>query len=299
MKNVYKVTAVIVTYNRINWLKKVYDSLLSQSYPLHKIAIVDNCSTDETEAWTEQFDNSDQVLIHRTQENLGGAGGFSKGIEIAMSYGSDFVWIMDDDCLARPEALNKLIYSWDWFRKNKEWVPGFLCSLVKFQDTDDICEMNIPQTVWDWPRHVNEDFPGILVKSCSFVSALVPAEKIRQVGLPHSEYFIWYDDAEYTKRLSKDYPGLLVLDSVVEHHTPVNRGVNFSDVNDANLWKFKYGARNEASYRYHTDGIASWKDFVVRVNRQMHEGKVSLENRLRINECMVKGIKFNPQVKYI
>ena len=39
------------------------------------------------------------------------------------------------------------------------------------------------------------------VKMCSFVSLLVKAEVIREVGLPIGEYFIWTDDYEYTGRI--------------------------------------------------------------------------------------------------
>ena len=42
------IIAVIPTYNRGNMLKQCIDSLLNQSYPLEKIVIIDDDSTDNT-----------------------------------------------------------------------------------------------------------------------------------------------------------------------------------------------------------------------------------------------------------
>ncbi|HBD0327239.1 TPA: glycosyltransferase, partial [Escherichia coli] len=44
-----EVIAVIVTYNRKALLLKVIDAVINQSYPLKKILIIDNNSTDGTE----------------------------------------------------------------------------------------------------------------------------------------------------------------------------------------------------------------------------------------------------------
>lgn len=296
----YTVSAIVVTFNRLDWLKKVIDSLVAQTYFINQIVIIDNCSTDQTSDWLKQFVNNPQFRIYHAKQNLGGAGGFAKGMEIAMTSGNDFLWIMDDDCIPEANALDKLIHSWSWFKNNTPYTPGFACSLVKFQDTEDICEMNIPKPIWDWTRfYNNQQIPAMLVETCSFVSALVHRDKVKEVGLPYAEYFIWYDDVEYTRRLSRSYPGILVLDSIVRHFTPNNRGVNFSDVNDKNLWKFKYGARNEASYRYHHQGVNSWRKFSQRVNLQLHEGGVSLAIRAEINKSLLEGIKFNPKVKRV
>ena len=42
-------------------------------------------------------------------ENLGGAGGFHTGMRLALEAGYEWLWIMDDDSLAAPTALEKLL----------------------------------------------------------------------------------------------------------------------------------------------------------------------------------------------
>lgn len=45
------INCVVVTYNRLALLKECLDALDKQTYPIHKIVIVDNCSTDGTGAF--------------------------------------------------------------------------------------------------------------------------------------------------------------------------------------------------------------------------------------------------------
>ena len=44
--NEVKNSVLVVTYNRLEWLKKNIDSIMNQTKPFHKIYIVNNNSTD-------------------------------------------------------------------------------------------------------------------------------------------------------------------------------------------------------------------------------------------------------------
>ncbi|HGX8739230.1 TPA: glycosyltransferase [Escherichia coli] len=66
-----EVIAVIVTYNRKALLLKVIDAVINQSYPLKKILIIDNNSTDGTEMFISNR-LSDVVKYKNTGDNLGG-----------------------------------------------------------------------------------------------------------------------------------------------------------------------------------------------------------------------------------
>ena len=68
-----KVTAIIVTNNRLRLLQEAVAAVKTQIYPLLEVIVVDNHSTDGTADW---LDNQEGLtVIH--QENLGGSGGFS------------------------------------------------------------------------------------------------------------------------------------------------------------------------------------------------------------------------------
>ena len=100
-----KLTAVVVTYNRLSLLKRTVNCLLEQTCPLGQIYIVNNGSTDGTKEW---LDSQEQVtVIH--QANVGGSGGFYTGIQQAFQDGADWIWCMDDDVFPRPTCLELLL----------------------------------------------------------------------------------------------------------------------------------------------------------------------------------------------
>ena len=104
-----RVAAVVVTYNRAEMLRQCLMSLQKQTMPCD-ILVVDNASTDDTQALVQRAAQHDASIFYRnTGENLGGAGGFNFGMRWAVEAGYAFVWVMDDDCFPEPVALEKLL----------------------------------------------------------------------------------------------------------------------------------------------------------------------------------------------
>ena len=66
------------------------------------------------------------------------------------------------------------------------------------------------------------------IRSISFVSAFLRAARVRELGLPIADYFLWNDDFEYSARLLRGARGLYVPDSVVTHKT-AKRGSSDQD----------------------------------------------------------------------
>ena len=70
------IIAVVVTYNRRELLKRNI-ACLRLNTPVSSIVVVNNGSTDGTGAWLDE--QEDLTVIH--QENVGGSGGFYRGIQ--------------------------------------------------------------------------------------------------------------------------------------------------------------------------------------------------------------------------
>ena len=133
-----KVAAVVVTYNRKNLLLENVQSLLGQTFSDVQIIIVDNNSSDGTQDVLQQFIERKQILYFNTGANLGGAGGFSYGIRLAVEAGYEYIWVMDDDCIPQETALEVLMEK----DQKMEGKYGFLSSKVLWKDLS-ICNMNI------------------------------------------------------------------------------------------------------------------------------------------------------------
>ena len=97
-----KIAVVIVTFNSAKYIGRLIDKLLSQSYPVRRIIIVDNNSSDNTCSIILGYHN-DKIHIHQLGANLGGAGGFAKGFEIAKNDDCDYIVSFDDDAYPHDE----------------------------------------------------------------------------------------------------------------------------------------------------------------------------------------------------
>lgn len=242
-----KITCLVVTYNRLTLLKKALANILAQTKPIDELVIIDNASTDGTSEFLGDLSANDKKIVYvRLPKNTGGAGGYYYGIKEAYTRGADWIWTMDDDSIPLPNALEKLINS--DVTDNSSSTIGFLCSRVDWVD-GSVCRMNIPRGAEDWITYHPTSPVYSKVKMCSFVSALFAREAIRAVGFPVKDFFIWFDDAEFTRRISEHYNCFYVADSVVIHETKENYDPgDFEYLNDESLWKFKYGIRNEVAY---------------------------------------------------
>ena len=288
------VAEVIVTYNRADKLGKVIENVLAQDRPAEQVIVVDNASTDSTGEVLAAYEGRPTVHVERLTENTGGAGGFAHGMGLAYERGADYVWIMDDDCYADPDALRTLVDGHVRAEESMGMRLPFACSVVRWSD-GEICEMNNPESTWDWGKLLVRGEQTVLVNACSFVSVMFPRWAITQFGLPLAEYFIWFDDQEYTRRITKAGPGIQVLDSTVTHDLGVNRGVNFGDVNAGNMWKFEYGVRNEASYRWHHEDPFAALRFAQRLFTGLRGGKVPWRLRRRLAKKFIEGVRFDPK----
>jgi phenylacetate-coenzyme A ligase PaaK-like adenylate-forming protein/2-polyprenyl-3-methyl-5-hydroxy-6-metoxy-1,4-benzoquinol methylase/glycosyltransferase involved in cell wall biosynthesis len=66
-----KVSILIPTYNRAQYLKKAIDSAISQTYPHIEIVVLDDCSTDNTAEAVKVYSNIRNFKYIRNEQNIG------------------------------------------------------------------------------------------------------------------------------------------------------------------------------------------------------------------------------------
>lgn len=168
MADIKKIAAVIVTFNRKELLFQCIDCLENQTVGKPDILVIDNASTDGTGEDLVQLVRSGRINYFNTGENLGGAGGFSFGIERAAELGYEYIWLMDDDTMAHPDTLEKLLEADRGLSGNY----GFLSSTALWTDGSK-CLMNVQKK--DVFSHLSgEEKPIEKIGVATFVSLFLP-----------------------------------------------------------------------------------------------------------------------------
>ncbi|TDT33369.1 glycosyltransferase family 2 protein [Naumannella halotolerans] len=213
------VVAVVVAYNRRELLAETLRGLRAQTVAPVRIVVVDNASTDGTTAMVgADFDEVELVTLER---NTGGAGGFAVGIERALQFDPQWVWVMDDDTVPLPEALSAML---EFSTKLPE--ATVLASRVLWTDGREH-PMNMPRRrPFTRVSAAAAAAGGYPIRSISFVSAMFRTGAIRRSGLPIADYFLWNDDFEFSTRVLRRRQGFLVTNSVVEHRTTTFGGTD-------------------------------------------------------------------------
>ncbi len=95
------VSVIIPTYNRAKVLGRAVESVLAQTYLHYELIIVDDGSTDETQALLESYSSYKNVKIVRTK-NKGVSAARNLGIQLASG---DWVAFLDSDDEWLPQKL--------------------------------------------------------------------------------------------------------------------------------------------------------------------------------------------------
>lgn len=291
-----RTAAIVVTYNRKQLLLACIEGLMWQTCREFDILVIDNASTDGTRSALQPWIDAGSLTYHNTGRNLGGAGGFHCGIKRAVLEGYQRLWIMDDDTVPSPNALQALL---DAGRRCGEY--GYLSSRALWKD-GSLCRMNIQRD----PRLRSlREYTKALIPSgaATFVSLLIPARVVLEVGLPIPEFFIWADDLEYTRRISRRYPCYVVTDSVVEHRCETNNGGNIATDAENRIGRYRYAYRNEVVL-YRREGLRGLVHLLLRT--PLHVARVLVKSKTkklrRIGVILggtLQGVGFRPAVEYV
>ncbi|MDQ0755847.1 glycosyltransferase [Arthrobacter sp. B3I4] len=240
MDNLY---AVVVTYNRADLLRNLLDSFARLGTGPARIIVVDNASTDHTAdvVAAAAAAGGPPIRYERLGENLGGAGGFSRGVELALESGAEWLWLMDDDVEVLPGAVEAL----------EKFTPEYSCLIGRRYDANG--------KPFFWQHHF-VDALGIFLPVSgdvfrhsdvfrtnvgNFEGMLVSAAVARSIGLPDPRFFITWDDAVYGWLAAQQTP-VVYVNAFVIKKVRAQRQVDLGlrHLNDSSDLSRRYVMRN-------------------------------------------------------
>lgn len=195
------VAAVVVTYNRQEYLADLLPSLLAQTRPLDAVYVVDNASTDGTREFLDaEYGTNPTIRRVDLPVNTGGSGGFNAGVVAAFNDGHDWFWLMDDDVTALPDGLEGLLR----FADRSGCIHG---RRIDFHGGPFFWQPRINEYLGIPLPYLRDPFAdgsdSFTTNSGVFEGMLVSRDVVAQIGPPDPRFFITWDDAVYALLASR------------------------------------------------------------------------------------------------
>lgn len=155
-----KVSISVPIYNAEKYLRKCLDSLVNQTLQEIEIVVVNDGSTDSSEAICREFANKDPRIILISKENGGSASARQTALEVAKG---DFLCACDADDWVEPEMYEKLYKKaiesdadivmcdyWSEYPNGRQVAHKFKYDLEMRSDLlDDALNKKFPTMVWN------------------------------------------------------------------------------------------------------------------------------------------------------
>ena len=256
------VAVVVVTYNRADLLAGMLEGLAGLERRPDAVIVVDNASTDHT-ADVLKASSLAGLDVVRTQENLGGAGGFHLGMRTAYHRGFDRIWLMDDDVVPAPDSLDVLLAQDEaCLMAVREDTSGALVekSAIRF-DLGNPLAIKPKTAMVETTYGTREAMPErVEIEAVAFEGFMVRRDVVEAIGLPDPSYFIFYDDVDFAVRARRaGFRIWAVRDAVLV------RQLDFDQQHDLAGWKGYFMYRNLfiVHLRYGENALVRLKPWLV------------------------------------
>jgi len=103
---------LIVNYCRAQDTIECVESILEKNEFFYDpiIIIIDNGSKDDSfNVFKKVYKNNKQIILEQTTKNLGFAGGYNFGIQIALNYKFQWIFLLNNDTIIGKQAINWLM----------------------------------------------------------------------------------------------------------------------------------------------------------------------------------------------
>lgn len=195
-----KVFIVVLNFNGRDVIKKCLNNIFKSDYPNFEVVLVDNNSSDDS--FEIARTNFSKAYFIKNEENLGFSTGNNIGIKFALERKADFIFLLNNDTEVEADCLSKLIEAAEKLGKE----AGILSPVIFKNDSRE---------VWfsggkiNWLKMRTEHFSEIKTQEfykSGFISGcamLIRREVFEAVGLLDEDYFLYWEDADFSFRAQK------------------------------------------------------------------------------------------------
>ena len=237
--------AVIVTFNRLDKLKKTLKTYEEQTLLPKYVIVVDNASNDDTREFLRRWEKTDsryEKHVLFLDKNLGGAGGFYEGQKYAVTLDAQWILISDDDLYLDKNYFSNLN---EYVNNNESENYSIICGKILYKENISLGDRCTIKSKWTIPFYKNIDYKEykkqyFYCDLVSFLAIAVNKNLLLKAGFVKPEYFIWFDDFEFSYRI-RQLGKIVCVPKLVANH-------DRDDVDNSLTWKLYYGYRNQTDF---------------------------------------------------
>jgi len=194
-------------------------SLKNITYPNYEVIVIDNASTDGS---VEEFQELVDIKLIVNKENLGYSKGNNVGIQYAINNKADYVLILNNDTVVDPHFLSELVKI-----ANSNEKIGILGPKTYYVDPSNMIYYAGGKINWytGQPKHIGQKKVDKgqydQISNVDFIAGscmLIKKEVIEQIGLLPNDYFLLWEDIDYSVKANRNgFELVYVPDSKIWH----------------------------------------------------------------------------------
>lgn len=199
-----RVSVVIPTHNRAEYIQAALDSVFPQTYTDYEIIVVDDGSTDGTAALLKPLVDRGAIRYEQ-QAQHGVSAARNRGIALARG---EYVAFLDSDDLWLPDKLAKQVALFD-----AQPELGFVHCLFEKFDQKTGADLGVRDT----SEYRGQIYPAILMQWNTLMATpcmLMRKDVLEEVG-GYDEAMRWGEDLDLWRRIAQRYPVDLVNEVLV------------------------------------------------------------------------------------
>ena len=222
-----KVSIITVNYNHSSATCNMLESLAMCNYPNLEIFVVDNASpSDHPEIIKQKFPS---VIFIQSEVNLGFAGGNNLALRQATG---DYIYLINNDTVIPQGNIECLVETLD-----SDSSIGVVCPKIMFQTSPKTIQFAgytdmSKYTCRTWCIGYGEQDNGQYdrIRDTAFAhgaAMMLKREVLDRVGLMNEEYFLYYEETDWSLRIRKaGYRIVYVPDTCILHKESLSTGKN-------------------------------------------------------------------------
>jgi GT2 family glycosyltransferase len=214
------VAILILNWNGLDFSRSCLESLRKVDFPDFKVILVDNASQNEEGKTLKQL--FPEIELLQNSENLGFAGGNNIGIMYALEQGYTHLMLLNNDTVVEPDFLGEMLLKFRqdpnlgvvqplilflhdqkiiWSAGGK-WVPA-LGRAITLGDRAPVSDYRHKKATLDWAT------------GCCM---LITREAILKAGLLNEQYFVYFEDVEWSLRFKKAGYDISLAEKALIYH---------------------------------------------------------------------------------